>query len=116
MAIQTLDVYGERAETVKDNESVVVQIVDVNGSVRLEARVWVDSDRYNGWAKTAISFADPGEAEKFSDAFYTALQDFQSRPASPKANGSSAPASTKPVVGRGKAASRTTRPKVAAAN
>jgi hypothetical protein len=101
MPITTKDVFGEPAKTFKDQESAIVQVVEVNGQERLEARIYVSSDTYDGWGKASISFSDPAEAAKFLAAFAAAVDDFAPAPQAPKAkvgSKSGPPASTKPAM------------------
>ena len=77
----TLEVFGTPAVTAKPQESVIVKLEELNGRVRLQASVWVDSDRYVGWGKgSSIVFTDAKEAQAFLQAFAAGVEEFSNIP------------------------------------
>lgn len=90
--------YGDNVATAKDGEAVSVQHVTVTSgdrvSERIEARIFVDTDRYTGPTKTAIVFDNVEALDDFIDALSTAADDCR---ALLEANGSQAEAAVEAV-------------------
>ena len=103
MAYTTVNNYGNaHTQSWKDNEDVIVAIVDVNVELRLEGRVYYQNPGMTEAraGKSAVVFTDPQEALNFAAMFAQAAQDFAAGAvqAAPKAP-SNLPAPTVTVQG-----------------
>jgi hypothetical protein len=93
VAFTTVNNYGHsHTHSFRDNEDAVVSIVDVNGQLRLEARVYYQNPNMPEArpSKTAVVFENPQEALNFAAQVAAAAQDF--------ANGSVQAAPKTPTV------------------
>lgn len=81
MAFNVLAQIATGIPTVKDNETVDVQIVQITtnrGDVRnrVEARIIVDSDNYNGPTKVALVFDDAAAVTRLIEGLTEAATQF----------------------------------------
>lgn len=81
MAFNVIEEFGE-VSTFKDDESVVVQRVEVSGRsgtyTKVELRKYVKTDRYDGPTKEAFGFDSAVELAGLIAALQAALNDFES--------------------------------------
>lgn len=80
MAFNVRTEHGE-ADTIKDDEYVVVQTVDVSNrfgdvTTRIEARLNIDKADYTGPTKTALVFSDPEDARAVGELLIAAADAF----------------------------------------